>query len=196
VWALIFGSAAVVAQFFSGPLVAPGEFGLDRWISGFVDVVSIPVLVPLVLYLLFVEMGLVSGRADHAGFALLWLVPLSAYRAIQWVSPQSPVMLVLVPVLWSAIAVGMVGMFELARRSRWYLAAPLAICMAALPFAAATSWWAFFSHRPELGYTLLVASVTPALVSAVSWFRPQPLTHDEDADCIDEEKPYPEARDY
>jgi len=194
VWALIFGSVAVVAQYFAGPLVDPGGFGLDRWTAGFVDVVGVPVLVPLVLYLLFVEMGLVSRRVDHAGFVLLWLIPLSAYRAIQWISPRSPVTLILVPVLWSAIAVGMAGMFEVARKSRWHLAVPLAVCMAALPFAAATSWWAFFSHRPGLGLALLVASVVPALVCVVSWFRGWNMAPNEGSSYIDEEDPYPDAR--
>jgi len=168
IWALVFGSAAVILQFFAGPLVDPGAFGFYRWLSGFVDIVSIPVLAPVVLYLLFVEMQVVSPKTDHVGFTLLWLVPLAAFRVTAWISPPSPVMLVLVPVLWVALAVGIPALFACARKRReWYSMAPFLLCMAILPFSAATSWWAFFSHRTLMGVFFLLASVAPALVSVV-----------------------------
>jgi len=166
-WALVFGSVLVAVQFFVGPLVDPGYFGFYRWLSSFVDVVSAPVLVPLVLYLLFVEMGLVSAKTDYASFALLWLVPLSAFRAAQWLSPPSPVMLVIVPMLWASLALGIPAMVGVAKKHRcWYVIAPAAMCIAALPFAAATSWWAFFSHRTAIGFLFLAISVFPSLVSS------------------------------
>jgi len=169
VWPLILGSAAVIAQFFAGPLVYPGGFGFSRWASGFVDVVSVPALAPLVLYLLFVEMGFVSPKEDCAGFALLWLFPLSGFRAAGWISPPSPVMLVLVPALWSAIALGIPAMAARAKKCESRLAAaPLALCIAALPFAAATSWWAFYSHLYLAGFLLFLASAAPALASTAA----------------------------
>ena len=169
VWALILGSAVVVAQFFAGPFVEPGAFGPYRWASGFVDVVSGPVLVPLILYLLFVEMGLVSAKSDYAAFALLWLVPLSAFRAMDWISPPAPHSLVLVPVLWTSLAVGIPEAFAFAKRNA-RLAAPAALAMLALPFAAATSWWAFYSHRPAAGFLFLAASAAPMLASLAASF--------------------------
>jgi|GEM_PF-585880 len=171
IWALIFGSVAVIIQFFAGPLVDPGAFGFYRWLSGFVDIVSIPVLAPLVLYLLFVEMQVISPKTDYIGFTLLWLVPMSAFRVTTWISPPSLVMLVLVPVLWTALAVGIPALFVCARKRRdWYSMAPFVLCMAILPFSAATSWWAFFSHRPLTGLLFLLVSVAPALVALVSAF--------------------------
>jgi len=168
IWPLLFGSLLVIIQFFVGPLVDPGGFGFYRWLSGFVDVVSMPVLVPLVLYLLFVEMRLISPKSDYVSFVLLWLIPLSAFRAMNWLSPPSPVMLVLVPVLWASLAVGMPTLIARARRySQWYYIALTALCIAALPFAAATSWWAFFSHRPTLGFVFLSLTILPALISVL-----------------------------
>jgi len=166
IWALIFGSAVVIAQFFVGPLVEPGCFGFDRWLSGFVDIVSVPVLAPLILYLLFVEMNLLSPKTDYAGFVLLWLIPLSAFRATAWLSPASLVMLVVVPLLWVSLAVGIPALFAYARkRGSWYGMAPALLCMAVLPFSAATSWWAFFIHETLLGFLLLAISAAPALAS-------------------------------
>jgi hypothetical protein len=177
VFALAFGCLGVAALFFTGPLVQPGGFGFSRWLSGFMDVVSIPALIPLILYLLFVEMTLLSPGSDHAGFALMWLVPLSAFRAMQWISVPSPATLVLVPVLWSALALGMPAMLALARKcadadsadgnpsKKTSLIVLLVAAMVILPFAAATSWWAFFTNLPVLGAGLLALTCAPALVS-------------------------------
>jgi len=149
--------------------VDPGYFGFQRWLSGFVDYVSAPVIVPLILYLLFVEMGLVSRKTDYAGFALLWLFPLSAFRAAQWLSAPSPVMMVAIPALWSALALGVPAIVNFAKRHpRWYVIAPAALCVAALPAAAATSWWAFFTHQSALGFLLLGASAAPALLASLA----------------------------
>jgi len=172
IWALIFGGAVVLVQFFVGPLVAPGCFGFDRWLSGFVDIVSVPVLVPLVLYLLFVEMKLISPKTDYAGFVLLWLIPLAAFRTLGWISPPSLVMLVVVPLLWTSLAVGIPALFAHARkREHWHGMIPAVLCMAVLPFSAATSWWAFFIHETLMGFLFLVISAVPALVSTVLSFR-------------------------
>jgi len=168
VWALIFGSLVVIIRFFAGPLVDPGAFGFYRWLSAFVDIVSVPVLAPLVLYLLFVEMNLLSPRTDYIGFTLVWLIPVSAFRVTTWISSPSPVMLVLVPLLWTALAVGIPVLFAQARkRGEWYSAAPFVFGMAVLPFSAATSWWAFFSHRPLTGVLFLLITVAPAIVAVV-----------------------------
>ena len=170
---MLFGSAVVIIEFFAGPLVHPGAFGFYRWLSGFVDIVSVPVLVPLILYLLFVEMNLVSSKTDYAGFVLLWLIPLAAFRTAGWLSTQSPVMLLVVPLLWTSLALGVPALFEYARkRDSWYGMAPAVLCMAILPFSAATSWWAFFIHETLMGFLFLVISAIPALVStALSFAR-------------------------
>ena len=163
IWAPALGCLAVVAQAFLGPLVPPGGFGVMRWIGGFIDVVSAPVLVPLLVYLLLVEMTVVPEESDHASFALMWLVPVAAFNAFRWSSPGSPVMLLAVPVLWSSLAIGMPALLARARsRGEIKEAVPEILCLAALPFAAASSWWALFSHRTVLGLALLAATAVPA----------------------------------
>ncbi|MCL2608899.1 MAG: hypothetical protein FWD94_03220 [Treponema sp.] len=166
VLAFVCGILAVVVQLFVGSLVPAEGFGVSRWLSAFVDVVSLPVLVPLVLYLLFVEMRLVSPSADYSSFVLLWLVPLSLFRLGTWIFPSVPLMLVLPPVLWSSLALGIPRIFaSMLRSGEWRQVVPRAAAIAVLPFAAATSWWAFFSHRPVLGGLCLAATCLPALAA-------------------------------
>ncbi|MDR2479491.1 MAG: hypothetical protein LBD48_09290 [Treponema sp.] len=166
VWALLLGSVTAVFQFFLGSLVTPGGFGLSRWMSGFVDIVSLPVLAPLIVYFLFILFRVFSGTADFANFALLWLIPSAAFRAISWSPLGAPVLLVLAPLLWTALAAGIPFFINcIIGHTRWYVIFPAGLCIVALPFAAATAWWAFFSQRTMLGFLLLALSLIPAVVS-------------------------------
>jgi len=97
VWALLLGSITAIFQFSLGYLVYPGGFGFSRWLYGFVDIVSLPALVPLLVYALFCLFRVFSGSADFANFALLWLIPVAALRAISWSPYGDPLLLVMVP---------------------------------------------------------------------------------------------------
>ena len=168
VWALLLGSVTAIFQFFLGDIAVPGGFGLSRWISGFVDIVSLPVLIPLAVYTLCILLRLFSGGPDFAGFILLWLIPVAVLRALSWSSRGDPILLVLSPLLWSAQAVGISFFISLIiRHFRWYVLIPSALCIAALPPAAATAWWAFFSQQPRLGVPILAAVLIPLLVSTI-----------------------------
>jgi hypothetical protein len=168
VWALLLGSAAAVSRFLFGGLVDPGGFGFSRWVSGFVDVVSLPTLVPLAVYLLCILFKVFSGNPDFAGFTLLWCIPVAALRAVSWSSPGGPVLLVLAPLLWTALALGIPFFAGLMMSyARWYVLIPCSLCVLALPLVAATAWWAFFSQRPLLGLPFLAAALIPAVVSLV-----------------------------
>ena len=167
-WALLLGCAATVLQYFAGPLVPPGEFGLSRWLGGFIDIASLPVLLPLVACRLLIKLKVLPGGTDHAGFALLYLVPLAAYRSVTWSSPGFPEYLVVVPLLWTAQAVGIPFFLGLVvKHTRWHVVFALSLGVSALPVAAATSWWAFYCQRPLMGLLLSVASLVPATVSVV-----------------------------
>jgi hypothetical protein len=100
------GAVAVAVQYFAGPLVTPGAFGFPRWMSGFVDIVGLPALIPLMVCGALVMLRVFPRNADYAGFALLWLIPLAAIRSMSGNSPPSPLPLIVVPLLWSAQAVG------------------------------------------------------------------------------------------
>ena len=173
VWALLLGCTAVLIQYFTGPLVVPGGFGYSRWFSGLIDIVGLPVLVPLAVYWLFVALKVFSTGTDYASFALMWLIPLAVTNTVQWYYPGSPVFLVLVPLLWTALGISIPFFFNyLIRYPRWYIIIPSALCVLALPLIAVTSWWAFFSHQNSIGWILLSASLIPAIISvAVDFSR-------------------------
>ena len=171
-WALIAGSIVAAFQFFGDPLIDPGGFGLSRWASGFVDIVVLPVLVPLLVYLLFFFLKFIAGSVDFTGFALLWLIPIAATRSLTWSAIQrDPILLVLVPVLWTAIAVGIPFFIKCIQdNSRPAMIALFSAAILSVLFAAATSYWAFFSQRTTLGILFLVAAAAPMLVSMVISF--------------------------
>lgn len=106
VWALLLGSITAILQFLLGYLVSPGGFGVSRWLFGFIDIVSLPVLIPLVLYTLLWLIRGRLGEVDLVTLSLLWLIPVAGLRAIGWGSSGDPILLISVPMLWTALAVG------------------------------------------------------------------------------------------
>jgi len=162
VWALLLGSISAIIQFFLGYMVSPGGFGFSRWLFGFIDIVSLPVLVPLFICFLMLLFRGFSGEADFANFALLWLIPVAGLRALSWSSGNEPILLVAVPVLWTALAVGIPFFINwMISDFRWYSVIISLLCIVILPFAASASYWAFFSQQTLLGFLLLFASSIP-----------------------------------
>ena len=167
-WALLLGSVTAIFQFFLGNFISPGGFGFSRWLSGFVDIVSLPVLVPLLVYLVLVALRVFSGTADFTGFALLWSIPAAALRALSWSSLGDPVLLVLVPLLWTALAVGLPFFVSIIiRHFRWPVLVCCGLCALVLPVLCATAYWAFFSQQRILGIPLLAAALLPMLIALV-----------------------------
>jgi len=166
VWALLLGSVTAIFQFSLGYLVYPGGFGFSRWLYGFVDIVSLPALVPLLVYAVFCLFRIFSGSADFANFALLWIIPVAALRAISWSPYGDPLLLVMVPLLWTALAAGIPFLINcIVTHFRWYVAIPSVLCILALPIAAASAYWAFFSHQVLLGFILFFAALIPVMIS-------------------------------
>ena len=175
-WAFLLGCASVAARYFLHSLVKPEGFGFSRWMSGFVDIVGLPVIIPLAVCVLFVLIGIFPRGTDYAGFMLVWLIPIAAYRAITWGPPAFPHLLVLVPPLWTAQCIGISFFVDfIFRYNRWYMIVPSALGAAAVSVIAASCWWAFFSQQTLLGFILLFISVLPAtVITAVKFFKKEP----------------------
>ncbi|MDR2942541.1 MAG: hypothetical protein LBV17_08130 [Treponema sp.] len=166
VWALLLGSITALLQFFLGYWLSPGGFGFSRWLFGFVEIVSLPVLVPLILYALLYFLRGLSGSADFANFALLWLIPVAALRAIGWGPTNDVILLISVPLLWTALAVGIPFFINwTANNFRWYTVTISVLCIMILPVSAATAYWAFFSQQTALGFLMLFVTSVPFALS-------------------------------
>jgi hypothetical protein len=171
VWALLLGSIAALIQFFLGNLVNPGGFGLSRWVSACIDIIALPAVLPLLVYPVFIVFRFLSGPFDFSNFALLWLIPGAAFRALSWSAGRDPTLLVLAPLLWTAIALGIPFFLDLIfRSSRWYALGSLGLGILALPLTAAASWWAFYSQKFFLGALFFVLAILPMMISLILSF--------------------------
>lgn len=173
VWALLLGSVVSLIRFLVGNLVNPGGFGISRWVSACIDIVALPVVLPLLVYFVFVMFKAFSGPIDFANFTLLWLIPSAALRAVGWSAGKDPCLLILVPLLWTGIAVGVPFFIDcILNHFRWYIVGPAGLCILALPFTGATCWWAFYSQKTLWGVLFLGITMIPMAISLVlSWVR-------------------------
>ncbi|MDR0475151.1 MAG: hypothetical protein LBH43_15945 [Treponema sp.] len=168
VWAMLLGSITALIQFFLGGLVEPGGFGFSRWLSACVDIIALPALLPILVYLIFIILRVVSGPLDFANFALLWLIPCAAIRSLAWNASRDPTLLVLAPVLWTSIAIGISFMIEcIMNNGRFYVVIPCVLVIIAIPLGAASSWWAVYSQNLNIGFALLFAAMIPFIVSVI-----------------------------
>jgi len=170
VWAILVGSIVAMIQFFLGDLVDPGGFGLSRWVSGCIDIVVLPALAPILVYLLLIAFKFISGEADFANFALLWLIPGAGIRALSWSSAGDPLHLALAPILWTAIAVGVPFFINIILTSRLLVIIPASLVIIIIPLAASCSYWAFYAQKTYLGLLFLFAAIVPMLVSVILSF--------------------------
>jgi hypothetical protein len=162
VWALLLGSIIAIIQFFLGNLVSPGGFGFSRWLFGFIDIVSLPVIIPFfVFFIMYIFRGF-SSNVDFINFTLLWLIPVGALRALSWSSMNDPILLVMSPLLWTSLAVGISFLINWMTNSYNPFISVIAIlCIILLPVTAASAYWAFFSQHTLFGVFLFLAAHIP-----------------------------------
>jgi len=166
VWALLLGSITAILQFFLGYVVSPGGFGLSRWLFGFVDIVSLPVIIPILVYIFMNIIRGFAGEADFTGFTLLWLIPVGGFRALGWSSLSDPILLVMTPLLWTALAVGISFLINwLKNCGNVFLGILSVLCMIILPISASAAYWAFFSQYTLIGFGLLLFTHIPFALS-------------------------------
>jgi hypothetical protein len=169
-WALVLGTIAAFLRFSLGSFVNPEGFGVSRWVSACVDVIAFPVALPFVICLVFAFFGLISSESNFTNYAFLWLIPGAAIRALGWSSQSNPILLIGVPVLWTAVIVGIGFFIRLIQSQGGWVIVPAVLGALALPLAAATSYWALFAQNSFLGITLLIISLVPMVVSLVMSF--------------------------
>jgi hypothetical protein len=172
VWALLLGSVFALIRFMTGPWVSSGDFGLSRWFSALVDTAGLPALLPLLFFVFFTVFKIIPSSDDPAGFALLWLIPGGIFRSVSRSGRHDPVFLVLVPLLWTAIAVGVPFFFRIILDgNKRFLAFLIVPVILAFFLAAVTCYWAFFCQRFLWGWGLFAAAIIPLLCSLVVSLR-------------------------
>jgi hypothetical protein len=164
--ALFLGSVFALSRFITGPWVSPGEFGFCRWLSALVDTAGLPALVPFLFFVFFAALKIIPPSGDSAGFALLWLIPEGIFRSLSRAGRHDAVFLALVPMLWTALALGIPFFARFIPggnlRPRTILAAS---GIAALPAAAVTCYWAFFCQRLLWGWLFFALTLIPPVFS-------------------------------
>jgi hypothetical protein len=166
--ALMLGSLAALIQFFLGSFISPGGFGFSRWFSACIDIIGLPAALPFILWFGFAFLRIISQDADFTNLAFLWLIPVAALRALNWSTQNDPILLLGVPLLWTAVVVG-TGFFVRIIQNGWgIIIIPAAGGAIVLPLTAATSYWAFFSQHNITGFVLLGLTLVPAGISIAS----------------------------
>ncbi|MCL2129881.1 MAG: hypothetical protein FWH35_05955 [Treponema sp.] len=172
IWALLLGIIIAIIHFFLGAFINPEGFGFIRWMSGFIDIVSLPVLIPIIVYFCLIYFKIITGTADFANFTLLWLIPGASLRGLTMSSQSDPVFLVLVPFLWTAISVGIPFFIDIILNSKVLVIVLSCLAVLCIPFSAASSYWAFYSQKTVLGFLFLLAAAAPMVVSmTISFIR-------------------------
>ncbi|MDR0561293.1 MAG: hypothetical protein LBG73_01215 [Spirochaetaceae bacterium] len=171
--ALVLGSITGLLGFFLGAFVEPGGFGLSRWISGFVDVVAVPALLPFAAYLMLLPF---KGAGDFGAFALLWLIPDMGIRLVSWSVQSNPLLLTLVPILRTAVALGISVCISLIKTKKALGIVSAVLGILILPLAGTTCYWAFFSQSAFWGALFLGITVLPG-TAGISLFFYKKLKH-------------------
>lgn len=158
-------------KYLNGPVIQSDAFGFIRWLYYFVDILSLPVLVPLLLGL-FIFMYLKRGSLyDVMEFTLVYLIPESFFRAIIWSEIPDPVLLVAVPVLWTALALGLPYLLMLFMEEIGFLSyGSLSMAILIVPLAN-TALWLLYEHAVLPGGLLLLLVLLPCLFLFIQEFR-------------------------
>jgi hypothetical protein len=167
VWALIFGILISVIHYYFGPLIEVSGFGRSRWFFALVDIALVPVAVPFLFFALFSVLRLFKDQADPAKFVLFSLIPAGVIRAVSWGAQSDPVYLILIPLLWTGLTLGISFFVRLAFTQTLLVVIPLVIAILLMPFAAATSFWAFYGQMTLVGVLLLAFVSIPAVIAVL-----------------------------
>ncbi len=150
-------------------LSGPSPFGLTRWIHGFLIVSLVPSAIPLLLHVLLYGKHREGTAVSRESFILLYAVPIGVVQSISGDSLGGSLPLLIMPVLWTSLAIGVPGILRLAESSRGPAAWASAAAAVLLPFVAATAYWAFFIQEALLGAGLTALCLVPA---ALVLYRP------------------------
>lgn len=169
--AVLGGCLLSVMTFFIPNLLPEGAFGFMRWLHGFVDVIAVPVLLPLLFRYMLQIRYLHQSYIEIHQFVLVWLIPVALVKSIQWNFHKDAILLVLTPLLWGAQAIGIPWALEKAEEEIGFKSFLSYTTAVLLPLLASTAYWAFFSKLYATAVPAALLSMLPSIWWLVKTFR-------------------------
>jgi hypothetical protein len=166
--ALFLGSAVSVLHQLFYPSSSAAGFGLSLWLYALINIVLIPAVLPFLVFAFLSVLGFFKDGADPAQFVLFSLIPAGIIRAAAWNVRHDPLYLVLVPLLWTALALGVVFFARLVRKRSFPRIISLLSAPLLLSLIAAGSFWAFYRQIPAAGFILLAVLLVPSVIALVT----------------------------
>ncbi|AEJ19839.1 hypothetical protein [Gracilinema caldarium] len=160
----IFGGTVMgILAFFFPQLVPEGSFGIIQWIHGFIDVIALPVLIPLCFRYLLQIRYKHQIYIEINQFILIWLIPMALVKSIQWNIYKDGILLVLTPGLWGALSIGIPWLLEKAEEEIGFFSFFFYAMAYVLPLFATTAYWAWFLKLYLVAVLAAIVSFLPGV---------------------------------
>lgn len=158
-------------KYLNGPVIQDNAFGFMRWLYYFIDILSLPLIIPLLLGLFVFIFLRRDSFYSVMEFTLVYFIPESFFRAMLWSEIPDPVLLVAVPVLWTALAIGIPYLLMLFHEEIGILSYGSLVGAIVLVPLSNTAIWALYERNFLLGISLFVFSLFPCLFMSVQLYR-------------------------
>jgi hypothetical protein len=166
------GGVIAATRFFYAIFWQPEGLGWSRFISACVDYMFFPLTIPIISCFIFACIKRLFFKEriepDWTGWILLMLIPVMLVCAGRWGIEKNPANLVLIPLLWSAVAFNCSYFTSIfvKKNAALNMALFLLSALAAALFAALV-WWAFFVSQTIIGFALLAIEIIPAALTVL-----------------------------
>jgi hypothetical protein len=156
---------ASVLHYLFYPIINTAGFGFSLWLFALINIVLIPAVLPFLFFVPLTLSGLFKNEADPAKFALFALIPAGIVRAIGWSAQHDALYLILVPLLWTMLALGISFLARLAGKSSFPLIISLLLAILLMPLIAAAGFWAFYRQMVPAGFVFLAVLSIPSVIA-------------------------------
>jgi hypothetical protein len=166
--AIAIGTVYGILRFFSPNFISASGFGISRYISAYIDYAALPVIIPLIACCVFSRIQKkvfhLDWTPDWTGFIILSLIPVILVSAVRWGNEKNPLLLVLIPVLWTSLAVAVHPLFNFIYKKPSLIRPIIGTAgFVLLSLLSAAVWQQFFIQENLIAFGLLAALLAPAV---------------------------------
>ncbi|MDR1866776.1 MAG: hypothetical protein LBQ77_00745 [Treponema sp.] len=162
-FALIYGGVTALGYHTIPPFLQAGTFGFSRWLFILVNNIAVPLTPALFAAGVFV---LFKRKIDSTGFILITLIPVAAIHAIDRSILYHPLYTVLLPILWTTLAVG-IPFYARGMTKKSPLMALKLLGIPLLIGASSMSLWGFFVQETVIGIVSFLYCAVSTLVALI-----------------------------